>query len=569
MVETAPSTALTGRSTSLTGIGIGLLFWFVSLMPTLIPRGWIVQGVTSGACLAIGYGIGLLAARWVGRLRSRWLPDTKTSRQPAIVRLVARIACVTVVVIGIAAWTTWQNDARDLVGMPHLAWWEGPPMVLLSLGCAIGFIWIGARIGAGLRAIDRFMHRRLPHRTAVGATIVVVVVGAFVIGGEVVFRGVGVAANVIYEALDQGTNPGIDPPTRGTVSGSPESLVAWETMGRWGRDFAAGVTSRDQLLAYHGADAEVRDPIRVFVGMRTVDSVEERARLAVRELERAGAFERSVLVVWIPAGSGWMDPNAARALEQLHSGDTAIAAIQYSYLPSFFSWALDSSRAIEAGTVLFDAVHDRWADLPETDRPQLIVFGASLGAGGAEAPFVGADAASSVANFAARADGALLVGSLRQNTILRQVTAAREPGTPFWQPVYDAGTSVRFMFGELGRPALDAGWASPRILFLQHPSDPVSYWGFGDIWSAPEWMVDPRGTGVPAIGGWFPIVSTIQAMADIAFQSSLPPGYGHDYRREYADAFARVAPPASWTDADTARLEAYLAEDAATASGAP
>ena len=176
------------------------------------------------------------------------------------------------------------------------------------------------------------------------------------IGSQVV-----VAANVIYEALDQGTNPGIDQPTRETVSGSPASLVAWETMGLWGRDFAAGVTSRDQLLAYHGADAEVRDPVRVFVGMRTAETIEERVAVAVRELERAGGFERSVIAVWVPGGSGWMDPNAARALEQLQSGDTAIVAIQYSYLPSFFSLVIDSSRAVEAGKLLFDAVHDRWS----------------------------------------------------------------------------------------------------------------------------------------------------------------------------------------------------------------
>ena len=82
--------------------------------------------------------------------------------------------------------------------------------------------------------------------------------------------------------------------------------------------------------------------------MRSAETAEERVALAVRELERAGGFERSVIAVWVPGGSGWMDPNAARALEQLHAGDTAIVATQYSYLPSFVSLVVDSSHANES-----------------------------------------------------------------------------------------------------------------------------------------------------------------------------------------------------------------------------
>ena len=473
-------------------------------------------------------------------------------------------------VVGVAgslAWATWQDQARDLVGMSRLAWWEGPPMVAFSVVVGTALVWIGTTVGDWLRVVNRGIRRRLPAWLALPATILLVVAFVGLVGGQVVVRGFVAAANVIYEALDQGTNPGIDRPTLATVSGSPPSLIGWETMGRWGRDFAAGVTSRDQLLAYHGADAVVRDPVRVVAGMRTADTIEERAAVAVRELDRAGGFERSVIAVWVPGGSGWMDPNAARALEQLHAGDTAIVSLQYSYLPSFFSLVIDSSQAIEAGAVLFEAVRQRWAALPEQDRPQLIVFGASLGAGGAESPFVGSDAAASVANFA-RADGALIVGSLGWNPILRQVTEAREAGSPPWQPIYAGGETVRFLAGS-DRPGLDAHWGPHRVLYLQHPSDPVAYLSLDQLWSPLEWMDEPRGDGVPPGTGWFPIVSTVQAAADLSFSASLPSGFGHDYRVDYADAFARVAPPEGWTDEDTARLEAYLAADSETTAAAP
>jgi uncharacterized membrane protein len=263
-----------------------------------------------------------------------------------------------------------------------------------------------------------------------------------------------------------------------------------------------------------------------------------------------------------------MDSNAARALEQLHAGDTSIVAIQYSYLPSFLSLVVDSSTVVEAGAALFDAVHERWSALPEQDRPRLIVFGASLGAIGAETPFAGPDVAASVANFAARTDGALIVGSLGWNPILRQLTDARDTDTPHWQPIYRGGETVRFLAGGI-RPGLDEAWASPRVLYLQHPTDPVGYLALDGLWSPLDWMDEPRGHGVPPDTGWFPVVSAVQAVADISFSASLPSGYGHDYRVDYADAFARVAPPSGWTDADTTRLEAYLAADAETATGAP
>ncbi len=559
------SVASVARSAGPIGLGVGLVFWFASLTPTLVPRGWIVQGVTSGVCLAIGYAIGATVERAARRAARRpgggpqlWRP------RPAA----AAAAALVVGIGGAVAWATWQDGARDLVGMSHLAWWEGPPMAVLSVVVGTALIGIGTSVAGWPRVVHREIRRRLPARLALPATILLVVAFIGLVGSQVVVRGFVVAANVIFEALDQGTNPGIDQPTLATVSGSPPSLVGWETMGLWGRDFVAGVTSRDQLHAYHRPDAEVRDPIRVFVGVRTAETIEERVAIAVRELERAGGFDRSVIAVWVPGGSGWMDPDAARALEQLHAGDTAIVAIQYSHLPSFFSLVVDTSKAVEAGALLFDAVSERWSALAEQDRPRLIVFGASLGAGGAERPFVGSDAAASVANFASRADGALIVGSLGWNPILRQLTDARDPDSPAWEPIYAGGETVRFLTGG-SRTDLDAHWGLSQVLYLQHPSDPVAYLSLDSLWSPPEWMDEPRGHGVPPGTGWFPIVSTVQAAADLSFASSLPSGFGHDYRVDYVDAFARVAPPEAWTDEDTARLEAHLAADAETAAGAP
>jgi uncharacterized membrane protein len=72
----------------------------------------------------------------------------------------------------------------------------------------------------------------------------------------------------------------------------------------------------------------------VYVGLNSADSAEDRARLALEELMRAGGFERSVLLLATPTGTGWVDPAAQDTVEYLHRGDIASVAVQYSYLNS-------------------------------------------------------------------------------------------------------------------------------------------------------------------------------------------------------------------------------------------
>jgi uncharacterized membrane protein len=113
-------------------------------------------------------------------------------------------------------------------------------------------------------------------------------------------------------------------------------------------------------------------------------------------------------------------------------------AIQYSNLASVLTGILEHETVIEAGTELFDAVYARWSQLPPDNRPKLVLFGKSLGTAGVEGPFVGANAAASVANLLARADGAVIVGAPYDNPILARLTRERESGSPLWLPVSTA-----------------------------------------------------------------------------------------------------------------------------------
>jgi uncharacterized membrane protein len=258
------------------------------------------------------------------------------------------------------------------------------------------------------------------------------------------------------------------------------------------------------------ARAEVSEPIRVYAGLRSAGSPDERAALAVRELKRTGAFRREVLAVATTTGTGWVDPDAASSLEYLHGGATALVGLHYSYLPSWISFLVDRDETAQAGTALYRHVHRRWSQLPAGDRPRLIVFGESLGSFGAEAAFRGGDAAASLANLVDGSDGVLLTGPTASNPVWDQLTDAREPGSPVWRPVYDGGRMVQFANrpADLERP--DAAWRHPRVLYVHHPSDPVGNATLEAFWRRPAWTDSPKGYDVPARAGWFPISRTAE-----------------------------------------------------------
>jgi uncharacterized membrane protein len=542
---------------TLSGLALALLFWWQALTPTLIPRSWAVQAVICAVCLAIGYGIGTLVGHQTQRLLDRWgrSPGPATRRRAWIA---VGVGWLIGILLGSAQWMGWQNEQRSFMGIsPPIGWFSAVLMVALSAVAGALFVVIGRVIAKGVGALYRLNRRYLPAILAAPTTALLIVVLCVVLGG-VAFRALTALVNANYAAVNETTNEGTVARDSSTVSGSSDSFVAWDTLGRMGRDFVASATTAQELERFHGADAGLAEPVRVYVGLRSAESPEERAELAVRELERAGGFERKVLVVWVPTGTGWMIQYATVALEQLHRGDTAIVAVQYSFLPSLYSVFLDPGLATEAGAKLFSAVHAHWSQLPPDRRPKLLLFGKSLGTAGVEAPFVGVDASSSVANLVARTDGALIVGAKYENPIHSQLTRARGPGSPVWQPVFDRGRSVRFVNRGPQQPVLASVWPAPRIVYLQHPSDPVTFWAVEALWWPPEWIDRPRGFDVPDAARWFPIVSGVQAVADLINQLSPPPGFGHVYSNDYVDGWARVVPPDGWTEADTRRLEQLL-----------
>jgi uncharacterized membrane protein len=371
----------------------------------------------------------------------------------------------------------------------------------------------------------------------------------------ILVNGFFAGASAIFEPRDSTLTEGVEQPEDPLRSGSPESLVSWEELGRQGRFFVSGGPTAEEITAATGDPAVT--PIRVYVGLKSAPTAEERAQLVLEELKRTGAFDREALVVATTTGTGFLDENGVEPVEYVFDGDTAIAGVQYSYLPSWISLLADQDTVKETSLAVFEAVHGYWASLPEQDQPKLYLYGLSLGSYGVESVL------SSIDIVNAPIDGALLVGPPFVNELHTRLLESREPGTPPWLPVYRDRRTVRFTadqgsFGDTSGP-----WGPTRLVYLQHGSDPVVFFSPSLAFEPPEWLQDgQRPPDVSEQMGWFPLVTMWQVLLDLPGAGNVPHGYGHLYTsRANLESWVQLANIRGWPDARTERIAAALAAD--------
>ena len=171
----------------------------------------------------------------------------------------------------------------------------------------------------------------------------------------------------IFAERDATTSDTAVQPTSPLRSGGPGSLVAWDSLGRQGRNFVGQGPTAAEIGAFTGTTAP--EPVRAYAGIASADTLEDRAALAVTDLERAGGFDREYLLVAGSTGTGWLDPAAVDQLRVRDRWQLRGVSMQYSYLPSWASFLVDQDKAREAGRALFDAVYQRWSTLPTAIHP--------------------------------------------------------------------------------------------------------------------------------------------------------------------------------------------------------
>jgi uncharacterized membrane protein len=391
----------------------------------------------------------------------------------------------------------------------------------------------------------------------IGTAIVAVVIITLVNG--VLIRGFVEGASRVFQPQNQSTAGGLHAPTQPERSGSPESLAPWDTLGYQGRIFVATGPHANELTALNGRPA--KEPIRIYAGLATADNDDDRTDVLLAELRRTGAFDRKLLVILPTTGTGWVDPTAARAIESIYNGDTAIVAMQYSYLPSWISFIADKRRSMDSGKRLIQAVQGQWAKLPPDRRPKLALYGESLGSMAGQAAFgylpdIEKMGFSSV----------LWIGPPNASPLWHAITVRRDPGTLQIEPRYDNGRTVRFSLGPDVASVAAPPWRGTRVLFMQHASDPVVWWSSDLLFERPEWLVEPPGPDRTASMHWIPIITFWQVGFDLTQAGSMPGGHGHNYGTSVLDGWVAVAAPDGWTSGDTERVRRSL-EKALAAHG--
>lgn len=537
------------RHYTFTGTAVGFVFLWLSLTPSLLPRGPLFQGLVSGGAAAIGYSIGVFAVWLVRFMRSRQSsPPPPRFAWPALV-----VIGVIGMAIMVVQFHDWQDDVRDLMGVPRLVFWDYPLAAVISVVTMFVLVEVGQFVGRLVRFLVRQAGRVAPPRVAAVVVVALLLALTIALLNGVVVRFAMSTINKTFAAVNDETDPDFAAPESVLRSGGPQSLVSWESLGHQGRIFISGGPSVDELTEFNGSAAT--EPIRAYAGLNSAEGIRETAQLAARELQRTGGLDRAVVAVATTTGTGWINEAEASALEYMYNGDTAIVSMQYSFLPSWLSFLVDKENARQAGQALFEAVDELIREMPEAQRPKLVVFGESLGSFGGEAPFLALN------NLIARTDGALFSGPTFNNTIWTDLTRNRDAGSPEWLPIYDKGANVRFVAEarDLQRP--HDPWDQPRVVYLQHASDPIAWWNPELLFSRPDWLHEARGYDVSPDMEWIPVVTFLQVSADMAVAVNVPDGHGHVYVRNVADAWASIMLPPGWTQAKTEKLRGLLRSD--------
>ena len=435
------------------------------------------------------------------------------------------------------------------------------PMVLTALALGgLGF-WASKRIIARRKSIQSWPVPQVNKLgPAVATTAVVAGAGAGIgkafVGSRnliIGYFGPGVTKTLVARATNAGlwafaastlynagvgyigrANEKIDPgyaaePTTPLVSGSADSFLDFRDLGQQGRRYVTDVIT-DDLIEEVMEETAVAHPIRTYVGYNTEPVyLTGRAELALAEMDRAGAFDRSYLLLVSPTGTGWIDHTMIEAAEFLTRGDIATCAIQYGRYPSFLSLQKVALGRRQFRVLLW-GVKQRLEGLPDEKRPKVLIFGESLGAW----------ASSDVLMYQG-------IGGFDHYGVDRALWVGL-PGLAKWSRngmargssdlVPDGTVGVFDHPGQL-MALSDDDRDRLRAVILSHDNDPIASVVPEIAIKRPDWLGDERGRGVPDTMDWIPIVTFLHTAIDAANAMVTVPGeflsFGHDYRADMAE----------------------------------
>ena len=516
---------------SLIGVVGALVMYGVSVSPSLLARSWQWHAVASGVLSAVGYIVGLTIQRFYALVVPRLGVEITAPQSVSI-------AFRAVLLLGFFLWfLRWllqsyreRKRANHLVGMRGETLGEyllgtvcAFILMMALLGVAWGLQWIGRAI---VSVLSQWMHMVF----ALALSLLILVVIVYALTSQVLLK-LGINFFTRHaRKMNNRTAKGIVQPQVPERSGSPHSRSSWRAVGGQGRVFLGRGPSRADIEVVTGCSA--MEPIRVYAGMpEEGQSLQNAADLVVEELHRTGAFDRAVILIATSTGSGWVDEWQVQPLEYLTRGNCATASMQYSFVPSSINFLTDLDVSEEAAVILFETIRRAVDEIPEDRRPALFVCGESLGAYASQHVFSG------IVDVLSRTDGALWVGTPAFTPMHAELTAIRHRGSPEVAPVVANGRHVRFvnvpenLWSDVyGRELGD--WNYPRVVYAQHPSDPVVWWNSELVWHKPDWISEKVDGDVSPHMQYTRGATYIQVLVDMPVAGTAPGGHGHTYHEE-------------------------------------
>lgn len=547
-------------------VGAEIATWG-AVSPSLLPRRWWTTAANVAICQAVGHMLGA-GAGTIARAWGASGPRGKSANP-------ARIAMSAITLAAYATSAGAHARQKTLVSTPHPVK-RGETLIGLSVG-TLGYgamLLVGEILQTSVDHVNAVFGRKLPPVTSWPLAILAVAGGAYVFADRLVVRNLMSTVYKQAEELNREFFSGAPQPREPQRSGSPSSVEAWDTMGRQGRAVVAGgPRARDIARVLDVPREAVTEPIRIFIGLRDGErnrSYEGMAEAALREMDRTNAWERAHIAVMSSAGTGWINDFHTSGFEFVARGNCAVVAMQYSYVPSLYSYLADRESAVQSSRLLINAIRKRIAALDTPNPPKLYVGGESLGAYGV------ADAFQDPGDFLARTSGGVFTGAPGFCSTHTMLTRRREPGSPQRLPVVDGGRHFRFIAHPdhlehdfAGKP-YDAEWEFPRAVFAQHASDPVVWWDAPLLWRAPDWLKEPGSRGVPAPAAqhldvlhtlrWWPFVTFWQVGIDQVSSNEYDAPHGHNYHEETVAAWNKVL-DGGLTQAELSRVNRWIHAD--------
>jgi uncharacterized membrane protein len=352
------------------------------------------------------------------------------------------------------------------------------------------------------------------HLVSLGA-----ILGASTIGLKQLYKKMESSQDILEQGFDK-------PPEQSFVSGERTSKVKWSTLSVQGRRHVVTRMPASKL----NQDLEIKnakEPIRLYVGLDSAPTSDQRVALALEELERTKAFDRKYLMLVAPTGTGYVNYVMSDTFEYLTKGDCAQITLQYSKRPSPLSLDMVDDGFIQF-RMFINAVAKKLREMPANKRPKMVIFGESLGAWVSQDAFLHSGTDGLIANGI---DYAIWIGT---------------PELSKWQTYANHKDKLNFDHSLISqfdgikeyKKLPDKFRKQLRYVMVTHYNDPVAHFSASLLIRSPKWLQrgQKRPTTLPKSAHYRTPTTFVQTAVDMKNALKPKPGiftsHGHDYRAD-------------------------------------